>query len=37
MFSHLSGSDGVIITGITAGKPGRIDGGDGDCTVVRIE
>jgi hypothetical protein len=37
MFSDFPGSDGVIVTGITAGKPGRIDGSDRDCTVIRIE
>jgi len=37
MFADLSGSDGVIMAGITAGEPGRIDGGDWDCTVIRIE
>jgi len=37
MFSDFSGSYGVIMTGIPAGEPGRIDGGDRDCTVIRIE
>jgi hypothetical protein len=34
MFSDFSGSDGVIMTGITAGEPGRIDGGNRDRTVL---
>jgi hypothetical protein len=37
MFSDFSGSDGVIMTGITAGETGRIDGSDRDCTIIRIK
>lgn len=37
MFSHLTGTEGVIMTGITAGEPGRIDGGDGNCIAGGIE
>lgn len=37
MFSDFSGSDGVIMTGISAGEPGRIDGCNWDCTVIRIK
>jgi hypothetical protein len=37
MFSDFPGSNGVIMTGITAREPGRIDGGDWDCAVIRIE
>jgi hypothetical protein len=37
MFSQLSGSDGIVMTRISAGEPGGIDGGDRDWTVVRIE
>ena len=37
MFSHLAGPEGVIMTGIPAGEPGRIDGGDRNCIVWRVE
>jgi hypothetical protein len=37
MFSDFTCSDGVIMTGIPAGEPGRINGSDGDRTVIRIE
>jgi len=37
MFSPLTGPEGVIMTGIPTGEPGRIDGGDGNCIVWGIE
>ena len=37
MFSHFTGPDGVIMTGIPAGEAGRIDGGDRNCIVRRVE
>lgn len=37
MFSDLSGSFRVIMTTISAGKPGRIDGSNRDCIVREIE
>jgi hypothetical protein len=37
MFSDLSGSERVIMTTISAGKSGRIDGSNRDCVVWGIE
>jgi len=37
MFSHFTGPEGVIMTGIPAGEAGGIDGGDRNCIVWRVE
>lgn len=37
MFSHFTGSGGVIMAGISTGEAGRIDCCDGDCVIRRIE
>ena len=37
MLSNLAGSYRIIMTGISTGKPGRIDRRDGDRIIVGIK